>query len=95
MKNLKKSLILQQMEACIRSHSNGTPQPAPKSGWIQSVRLALGMSMRQLAERLNVSTSALSQFEKREQADAITLGTLKKAHILSKNSARHIFLIFN
>jgi predicted DNA-binding mobile mystery protein A len=38
----------------------------------------MGMSLRQLAERIGISASALSNFEKREQADAVSLATLKK-----------------
>lgn len=48
------------------------------SGWIQTIRLALGMSLRQLSERIGVSPSALNNFEKREQTEAISLASLKK-----------------
>jgi predicted DNA-binding mobile mystery protein A len=37
------------------------------------------MSLRQLAHRIGISASALTNFEKREQTEAITLATLKKA----------------
>jgi predicted DNA-binding mobile mystery protein A len=40
--------------------------------------LALGMSLRQLGERLGISASAVTNFEKRELAESISLATLKK-----------------
>jgi predicted DNA-binding mobile mystery protein A len=43
------------------------------------VRLALGMSLRQLAERLGLSTNALAKYEQNEQNGSISLGTLAKA----------------
>lgn len=36
------------------------------------------MNLRQLGERLGISASAVTNFEKREQAETISLATLKK-----------------
>ena len=79
MSSIQKTLIQKQIDELIQSIVDGK-QKAPLSvGWIQSVRLALGMSLRQLAERVGVSVSALTSFEKREQTDSVSLATLKKA----------------
>lgn len=67
------------MDELIQSVVSGKQKAQTSAGWIQSARLALGMSLRQLAERVGVSVSALTNFEKREQTDAVTLATLKKA----------------
>jgi predicted DNA-binding mobile mystery protein A len=79
MTSIQKMLIQKQMDELIQSYMNGKQQAEAAAGWIQSIRLALGMSLRQLAAKIGISASALNNFEKREQADTITLATLKKA----------------
>ena len=78
---IKKRLIQKQMDELIQSFLGGKQQMQISVGWIQSTRLALGMSLRQLADQIGISASALINFEKREQAGAITLATLKKVAI--------------
>jgi len=75
---LQKTLIQKQLDELILSFLAGKQQVSPPSGWIQAVRLALGMSLRQLSERLGISASAVTNFEKRELAETISLATLKK-----------------
>lgn len=75
----QKILIQKQMDDLIHSFVTGKQQSQIAVSWIQSVRLALGMSLRQLADRIGISASALSNFEKREQLETISLATLKKA----------------
>ena len=53
--------------------------PMPKMGWIRTVRLTLGMSMRQLGERMGVSPQAVQQMEDREALGTITLESLQAA----------------
>lgn len=79
MSSIQKTLIQKQMDELIQSFVTGKQNVQTSAGWIQSARLALGMSLRQLAERVGVSASALTNFEKREQTDAVSLATLKKA----------------
>ena len=79
MSSIQKTLIQKQMDELIQSFISGKQNAQTSAGWIQSARLALGMSLRQLAERVGVSVSALTNFEKREQADSVSLATLKKA----------------
>lgn len=51
----------------------------PRAGWIRVMREALGMNGRQLAERLGVTQSAVTQLEQSEQKDTITLERLRGA----------------
>ena len=51
----------------------------PRSGWIATVRRALGMPQAHLAQQLEVSRQAISQLEKREADGSITLGALEQA----------------
>ncbi|HUF08748.1 MAG TPA: mobile mystery protein A [Rhodothermales bacterium] len=50
----------------------------PKGGWIKTIRGALGMTMKQLGRRVGVSQPMVSQYERAETEDSITLGTLRK-----------------
>lgn len=50
----------------------------PNEGWIRTVRKALGMSGSQLAFRIGVSKSRLSQMERMEIEDRITLKQLRR-----------------
>lgn len=78
MSYIQKLLIQKQIDELIQSFAIGEQMSQLHSGWIQSIRLALGMSLRQLSERIGVSASALNNFEKREQTEAISLASLKK-----------------
>ena len=45
----------------------------PVHGWIRAIRYALGMSGRQLAERMGISRNSVSAIEKREQDGSVTI----------------------
>lgn len=64
MSSIQKILIQKQIDELIQTFVSGKQNAQPSAGWIQSVRLALGMSLRQLAERVGVSVSALTNFER-------------------------------
>ena len=51
----------------------------PLGGWIRAVRTSLGMSVRQMAERIGVTQQSAARLEKNEINDAITLKSLRKA----------------
>jgi predicted DNA-binding mobile mystery protein A len=51
----------------------------PLNGWIQTIRTSLGMTAKQLAERLNIAQATLSNLEKSEAADTISLQSLRRA----------------
>jgi len=50
----------------------------PPKGWIRAVRNALGMSGRQLAERMGVTKQRASFIEKQEIDGTVTLKTMRK-----------------
>ena len=62
-----------------RAVKDAVVPPRPPSGWIQTIRTALGMTTRQLAARIGVSQSTLAALEKSEAEDRITLQSLRKA----------------
>jgi predicted DNA-binding mobile mystery protein A len=56
-----------------------TPPPRPGSGWIASIREALGLTLGQIGKRIGSSRQAVQQLEKAEATDRITLGALRRA----------------
>jgi predicted DNA-binding mobile mystery protein A len=50
----------------------------PERGWIYTIRMTLGMSQRQLAKRLRVSTQEIHHTEKREAAGGVTLRRMRE-----------------
>ena len=52
--------------------------PVPRSGWIASIRQALGMSKTQLAKRIGVTRPSLDDLESNEVKTTITLASLHK-----------------
>jgi predicted DNA-binding mobile mystery protein A len=53
--------------------------PVPRSGWIASIRQALGMSKTQLAKRIGITRPSLDALESNEVGKTITLASLHKA----------------
>lgn len=51
---------------------------APPSGWIRTIRTALGMSATQLAKRVGVTPQSIQDYENAEAAGTITIATLNK-----------------
>jgi predicted DNA-binding mobile mystery protein A len=51
----------------------------PRDGWVKTLRVALSMSAEQLASRLGLTRSRITQLENAEIHDAVTLRTLKEA----------------
>lgn len=54
-------------------------EPLPPSGWIKAIRGSLGLTIRQLADRIGVGHGSLNQIEKREPAKRVTLESLERA----------------
>lgn len=54
-------------------------EPPPPSGWIKAIRVSLGLTMRQLADRLGVEHGTINQLEKRESLKRVTLESVDLA----------------
>lgn len=50
----------------------------PDGGWLRAVRVALGMSTRQLGIRAGMSGSAIAKIERSEAAGAAQMATLRR-----------------
>lgn len=76
--NRKKRLILSQADRKLEPFKSWKEGVLPEKGWIHTVRTALGMSLRQLGERINKPAQSVQDFEKREQNGTITLQSLRE-----------------
>jgi predicted DNA-binding mobile mystery protein A len=54
-------------------------EPTPPSGWVKAIRGSLGITIRQLADRMGVGHGSISQLEKREPQKKVTLELLERA----------------
>lgn len=75
----KKSLQITQLDTKMRAFPSSHKSSTPPTGWIKAIRLALGMSLRQLAAKLNITRQSAQEIEVREQEGAITLKSLRDA----------------
>ncbi|MEZ4993535.1 MAG: mobile mystery protein A [Saprospiraceae bacterium] len=50
----------------------------PGGGWIYAIRTALGMSLKQLGEKLEITPQAVRAIEQREEDGSLTLQRLKE-----------------
>ena len=71
-------LRFKQINAAVLQWRQASLPARPASGWIKTIRQALGMSSLALAKRLKISDSAVRKLEVAESSDAITLVTLRK-----------------
>jgi predicted DNA-binding mobile mystery protein A len=74
----KKSLQLQQLNSKMLGFASLKQVAIPPTGWIKAIRTAVGMSMQQLGNKLNVSKQGILDIEKREKDGSITIKSLKE-----------------
>ncbi len=72
-------LLLRQTEQALSGWEPIKRAPRPQSGWVATIRHALGMSRAQLAERLGITRSSVVKLEERELGGGVTLDALSKA----------------
>ena len=79
MKQIFRKMMQDQIQAGLNNLAELANKPAPKGGWIHTIRHALGMSGSQLAKRLGCTQSNVTALERREQAGTISLQSLEQA----------------
>ena len=78
MKHRQLKRIREQLDETLQIFAKTASVDRPIRGWIRAIRNALGMNMRQLADRLGVSQSRISKIEQDELSGALTIKTLEK-----------------
>lgn len=71
-------LIIEQLDEQLKAFPKNRAIPRFRSGWIKTIRQALGMSARTLGSRIGVSQSQVSKLENSELDKAITLRSLER-----------------
>jgi predicted DNA-binding mobile mystery protein A len=79
MKPKHRRTMRDQLDKTFAQLTNLKTLQAPVKGWLRSIREALGMSGKQLGERLEVSQPRVVQLEKDELSGALTLKTMRQA----------------
>lgn len=78
MKHVKLKRARKQLDDTLQIFKAPASVGRPIRGWIRAIRDALGMSMRQLAERMGVSQSRIARIEADELSGSLTIKTLEK-----------------
>jgi predicted DNA-binding mobile mystery protein A len=74
----KRSLQRQQINSKMMGYASLKMVAVPPTGWIKAIRTALGMSMQQLGNKLNISRQGVMDMEKREKNGSITIKALRE-----------------
>ena len=77
----KNRLQIEQLDAKIKVYSPITNVAVPPTGWIKAVRMALGMSLQQLANRISITKQSVQEMEQREKDGSISLKSLRETAI--------------
>ena len=97
--NWEKRLTIEQLDDSIKSLPKVERIPRFKTGWIKTIRTALGVSTQLLGDRIGVSQPQISKLENSEADMAITLRSLKVSvqphHLLFKSISPQAVVFFN
>ena len=74
----KKKLIREQLEVSLQRFSPLLDITTPSKGWIRAIRDALGMTARQLSERLGVTQQSVARIENEEMAGSVKIKTMRR-----------------
>ncbi len=78
MKKEEQKLMRDLLNNKIELFSKVDEKSTPPSGWIKAIRISMGMTLKQLAIKMDVSMQSINQLEQREKDGAITLNKLKE-----------------
>lgn len=79
MKRESRTLMMEQLDRKLRDLRPVAGSIVPERGWLNAIRIALGMSLRQLAQRLDITPQSVKEIEDREAEGSITLRSLRQA----------------
>ncbi|MGK2863990.1 MAG: mobile mystery protein A [Chitinophagaceae bacterium] len=78
-KHKHNKLIVEQLDKKIEAFKDLQAISIPSGSWIQAIRTALKMSLRQLGSRLSITPQSVKEIEQREKDGSITLKNLREA----------------
>ena len=74
----KKKLQIEQLEHKLKGFVTAQKVVPPPIGWLKAVRVSLGMSLQQLADKLSITRQSVQEIELREKEGSITLKSLRE-----------------
>ena len=78
MKSLKVQFLLDETQNMLNPFSILKSEIKPDNGWVNTIRVSIKMSLRQLGERLHITPQGVKDLEKREREGGITINSLKE-----------------
>lgn len=77
MRTKYKKLTTKQLDTKLKRLESLKTMTIPQKGWVRAIRDAIGMSARQLSERINVNQQRIARIEQDEKLGKVTLKTLQ------------------
>jgi predicted DNA-binding mobile mystery protein A len=74
----KQKLILEQIDRKIALLKKVEDLIIPASGWVNAIRTALGMSLRQTGNKMGITPQSVKEIEEREKHGTVSLNVLKQ-----------------
>lgn len=74
----RKTLQFQQLSNKMLAIASLQKVADPPTGWLKAIRLALGMSSQQVANKLSVTRQGVQDMERREKDGSITIKALRE-----------------
>ena len=75
----KKRLQIEQLDRKLKGFKEAAQVTQPTIGWLKTIRVSLGMSLQQVADKLSITKQSVQEIEIREKEGSITLKSLKEA----------------
>jgi len=79
MKISNQKLLMEQADRKLQAFKSLESIVVPSKGWINTIRMAMKMSLRQLGQRMGISIQSVKETEEREANGSITLKSLREA----------------
>ena len=74
----KKKLQIEQLDDKLKGFEQAFQVTQPTIGWLKTIRVSLGMSLQQVANKLAITKQSVQEIEVREKDGSITLNSLKE-----------------
>jgi predicted DNA-binding mobile mystery protein A len=93
MKTDKQNLMIQQLDKKLKLLQGVSNTLAvPSNGWINTLRKALNISLKQLGKKLNVTSQNINQLEQRERDGSISIQKLRDVADALEMNFVYVFL---
>jgi len=77
MRNNKK-LLIEQLDRKLEPFQKTEQVLVPNKGWVNTIRIALNMTMAQLGNKLNITRQGVKKIEESEAKGSISINSLKE-----------------